>query len=342
MASSPMTTTGWQAAAPNAPLENGPIDLPPLGENDVEVQMKACGVCFSDVDALSGKYGPFYKWPMVAGHEGVGVVTTLGSAVTNLKVGDVVGCGVYRNTCGTCRYCADGRSNLCPRKSMMFARSNGCFSEVLRINCRYAFKIPSGYDMKFAGPLMCAGTTVFAPFVNHNIRPGDRVGVIGIGGLGHLALQIARAWGCQVTAFSSTPDKEAEAKSFGAHHFVSFKDADWTSKAANSLDFLLMTASGGNLDWKGLVRSLDNDGVMVLMGVSHTDIPVSPVDLILGQRSIAGSAAGSQAVTQQVINFCALHDIKPQIETFPFDQCNEAIERVKANSVRYRAVLLRE
>jgi uncharacterized zinc-type alcohol dehydrogenase-like protein len=226
---------------------------------------------------------------------------------------------------------------------MMFALGNkGCLSEHVRINAKFAFAIPESIPFEYAGPLMCAGTTVFAPFRVHNIRPGQTVGVIGIGGLGHLALQIGKAYGCIVYAFSSSTSKEAEARQFGAHHFINTTDAESGKTAVGKLDFLLMTAGGmRGIDWNYLFSTLAPEGTMVLMGAaSHEPIPVPPGSVIMGQRRVAGSAAGSVAHTQEMLQFCGLHNIRPQIETFSVSQINEAFKKTRDSNVRYRAVVL--
>jgi len=338
------TIKAYAAHKSGEPLIVYEYEASPLKATEVEVKIKACGVCASDVDVLAGKYDSFgiYTYPIVCGHEGVGEVTQVGANVSSLKLGDIVGLGVYRNCCGTCDYCAQGDTNVCPQSVMIFTLGNkGCFGEYVRIDARFAFPIPKELPVEYAAPLMCAGATVFAPFYNHNIRPGQTVGVIGIGGLGHLAIQIAKAYGCQVYAFSNSPAKEKECRHFGAHHFINMKDEASRNSAVGKLDYLLMTASGSDVNYAYYLNALKKLGTLVIMGAGGlTDIPVSPAALILGQRSVAGSAAGSIHVYKKMIEFCALHHIHPTIEKFEVKDINKAIERVRSGEVRYRAVIM--
>jgi len=283
-----------------------------------------------------------YFYPMVAGHEGVGSVVQVGDLVTYLKPGDLVGLGVYRSSCGCCSFCAEGNTNLCHQRELMFAgNGKGCFSEYVRIEARFAFKLPEGMKIEDAGPLMCAGITVFAPFRNLNITAGSRVGVVGIGGLGHLAIQIAKSFGCEVTAFSTSTNKEDECKKLGAHHFINTNDETSKNSVISKLDYLLMTASGSGVDYKYLMRTLDANGQMVIMGLTGmADIPVNPIDLVLGQKKLSGSAAGSAAIYLDTLRFCSLQNIKPIIQTWPVDKINDAIQTVKSGAIRYRAVVL--
>jgi len=283
-----------------------------------------------------------YNYPICAGHEGIGEVASIGSRVTHLKVGQLVGLGVYRSCCGVCSKCAHGLTNVCDQKQLMFAGdAKGCFAETVRIDSKFAFPIPDGIPAESAGPLMCAGVTVFAPFRNHNIKPGDVVGVCGIGGLGHLALQIARAFGCEVYAFSTTSKKEEECKKFGAHYFINTSDEASKNSAIGKVNFLLMTASGPNVDYKYLMRTLAPNGTLILLGVTGmADIAVSPIELLFGQKKLCGSAAGSMACCLDMLKFCAHHQIRPKIETWPVKQINDAIAKVKSGDIRYRAVVI--
>jgi len=344
MMSGELKCSAWVCNKGATPLVQDSVTLPPLTSTQVHIKIRACGICKSDVDCLMGAYDSFgmYHYPIVAGHEGVGEVLEIGTHVQTLKVGDIVGLGVYRDCCGACKECAEGKTNLCRKKAMMFVGgAKGCFSEFVRIEEKFAFKIPEGISIEHAGPLMCAGITVFAPFRNHNIKAGDRVGVVGIGGLGHLALQFAKAFGCEVSAFSTTSDKEAECRQFGAHHFYNTKDEASKKSSMSKLDFLLMTAGGPDVDYKYLMSTLVPGGTLIIMGITGlADIPVSPIDVLLNQKTLCGSAAGSQAISLDVLRFCALHNIKPTIQTWPGSSINEAIEAVKSGKIRYRAVVL--
>jgi len=258
-----------------------------LQDDEVEVKIIASGICASDIDACKGVYPEqLYPYPIIGGHEGVGHVTQTGKLVKHLKVGSAVGLGVYRSTCGACNVCHNGKDNLCGTRQLMFALGQaGSFANYVRIRATHAFPIPDGFDdLEIVGPLMCAGLTTFAPFKNHNIRPGQKVGVLGIGGLGHLAVQFANKWGCEVYALSSSADKTESTKKLGAHHVVNMKEDPELKTIANTLDYILMTGSGGN-NWKVFVNALAPDGKLIIMGnPGYADIPINPLSLLMQQK----------------------------------------------------------
>jgi len=219
-------------------------------------------------------------------------------------------------------------------------KNKGTFSDYVRIKAVYAVPIPDALkDLESVGPLLCAGATTYAPFKVHNIRPGQKVAVLGIGGLGHLSIKFARAAGCEVYALSSSADKADSIKAMGAHHFVDTKKDPELDTVKDKFDYIMVTAAGGDLNFNFLVRALCNGGKIILMGISAKEIKVSGVSLIIGQKTICGSAAGSLSSVIEMLNFCALHNILPQVEKFPFSKVNEVMAKVKNNEVRYRAVL---
>jgi len=315
----------------------------PLKDNEVEVKLVASGICASDIDAVRGLYPTeLYPFPIIPGHEGVGVVTAIGKLVTRPKVGTRVGLGVYRNACGSCLNCQDGKNNLCNDKLLMFMLGKqGTFSDYIRIKAEFAIPIPDGLkDLESCGPLLCAGVTTYAPFKVHNIRPGQKIAVYGIGGLGHLAIKFARAFGCEVYALSSSPDKADSIKQLGAHHFVDMKKDPELKSVVNTFDYIMVTGSGGDVNFKGMFNALAVNGRIIMLGFpGYADIPVSPVALITQQKGICGMASGSTGAAIEMLNFAALHNILPLVEKFPFSKVNEAITKVKQNKVRYRAVL---
>eukprot|EP00455_Lapot_gusevi_P034089 TRINITY_DN374_c0_g1_i1.p2 TRINITY_DN374_c0_g1~~TRINITY_DN374_c0_g1_i1.p2 ORF type:complete len:378 (+),score=138.26 TRINITY_DN374_c0_g1_i1:86-1135(+) len=338
-------TRAWACNDWGQPLVNQEIELKPLDEDEVQIKIVCCGICLSDVDAVRGKYKHYgmYRLPCVAGHEGAGIVETVGSRVRHLKAGDRVGVGVYRDACNVCMMCRTGEDNLCEQKGLTFAHGNsGCFGEHVRIKARFAFKLPDAIAMDEAAPLMCAGVTTFAPFRHENIRAGARVAIFGIGGLGHLAIQFANKFGCEVYALSTSSNKEEQARSLGAHHFVCTSAPEAWKNIANTFDYIFLTAGGGDLNWNALILSLRPNGKIIVIGGFVDPAPIIPALLLTGQKSIVGSAAGSSGVASDMLSFCALHGIRPQIEKFPFEQVNEAMEKVVANQVRFRAVLTRE
>jgi len=333
---------GWAVTEKGKSLHLIQFEADPLQDDEVEVKIIASGICASDIDACKGVYPEqLYPYPIIGGHEGVGHVTQTGKLVKNLKVGSLVGLGVYRGCCNSCSYCTNGKNNLCGQKSMMFALGQkGTFSDYVRIKGQFAFAIPNGFDdPEIVGPLMCAGLTTFAPFKNHNIRPGEKVGVLGIGGLGHLAVQFAAKWGCEVYALSSSADKTESIKKLGAHHVIDMKQDPELKSIASTLNYILLTA-GGATNWKVFLNALAPEGKLVVMGnPGYADIPINPLSLLMQQKYICGSAAGSSGVATDMLRFAALHKIVPQCEKFPFSEINEVMAKVKDNKVRYRAVL---
>jgi len=247
----PRTVRAWAARSQGAPLELTNVSLPPLSDDSVEVRILACGLCASDCDAL-GPMGALYRHPLVVGHEGVGVVTEVGRLVRHLRAGQRVGIGVYRGACAACLYCTAGQNNLCALKELMFMNgSHGAFAESVRIRADFAIPIPEAIATEHAGPLLCAGVAVFAPFRRHAIQPGARVGVLGIGGLGHLALQVASKMGCEVVALSTSGDKAAAARELGAHRFVNLMREEEIKPVHGTIDYLFVTASGDSVsEWR--------------------------------------------------------------------------------------------
>eukprot|EP01098_Paradermamoeba_levis_P010764 TRINITY_DN4535_c0_g1_i1.p1 TRINITY_DN4535_c0_g1~~TRINITY_DN4535_c0_g1_i1.p1 ORF type:complete len:337 (+),score=107.06 TRINITY_DN4535_c0_g1_i1:110-1120(+) len=327
-------TKAYSVSTFGEPLKLVNITLPALKSHEVEVKIKACGICLSDVDIVEGKYS-YWKLPCVAGHEGVGEITAVGEDVKTLKIGQLVGCGVWRDSCGNCSSCNKGKDNACAHRELMFQNKSGCFAEYVHIDYRYAFPIPDGYPFEYAGVLMCAGQTTFAPFQAQNILPGHRVGVFGVGGLGHLAIMLAKAYGTEVTAISTSLSKEEDCKKLGSKYFVNVKDPESVKARAGSLDFVLSTAPAS--DWGPIFQLLAPGGKLIIIGAA-TSLNIPVMDLVMNQKAVVGSAASNRGSTTDMLRFVHLHSIFPQIEKFPFSQINEAIQRVKENKVRYRAV----
>jgi len=282
-----------------------------------------------------------YPFPVFPGHEGVGRVTWVGNLVEHLNVGDLVGCGIYRHSCGACFHCATANDNLCGKKALMFARGNtGTLSEYVRLQGKWALPMPEGIDHRSAGPLMCAGMTVFSPFMQENILPGNRVGVLGIGGLGHLAVKFAAKYGCITTALSRGRGKEADCKELGAHSFVDVASAGEMQAIANTLDYILVTAAGGQTEWDSLIAALAPGGSIVLMGNPGMEpVPIPLVQLLLGSKKIAGSGGSSSGNALKMLRFAGAHNIAPQVEVFPVERITDAWNKVMDGSIRYRAVV---
>jgi uncharacterized zinc-type alcohol dehydrogenase-like protein len=328
----------WAAMAAKESLRPFQYEPGELNPREVEISITHCGLCHSDVHLIDNDWG-MSSYPLVPGHEIIGTVSALGAHVANLKLGQRVGVGWQRAACLECDYCVRGEENLCPRAVPTCVAGYGGFATRIRVDNHFVFSIPDSLDSTTAAPLLCGGVTVFTPLRAFGVTPVMRVGVIGIGGLGHLALQFAKAFGCEVTAFSSTPAKEAEARQFGAQHFVASGDPSAMAKAAASLDFLFATTSVG-MDWNALLNLLRPKGKLCVLGGAPVPLTVSPFPLVLGQRTICGSPVGGRAAMTEMLEFAARHGIKAKVEVMPMSAANAAIGRVAANRARYRMVLV--
>jgi len=330
-----MTVHAYAALEADAPLQPFSFDPAPLGEQEVEIQISHCGVCHTDLNVLDKGWGGY---PCVAGHEVVGTVQARGAGVTQLEIGQRVGVGWISQSCMTCEWCLAGEENLCLHRQSTCVDRYGGFAERITIDSRFAYPIPAGLDSAQAAPLLCAGITVYAPLRRFEASAGTRVGVIGIGGLGHMALQFARALGCEVTAFSTTPEKEPEARQFGAVHFVNSKDAAQMKAARNSLDFIISTVDV-NLDWNAYLKILRPKGALCIVGAIFDDMHLASSLLLNGHKSIMGSTVGNRAMMNEMLAFAAQHHITAQIETLPLSEVNTALDKVRQNKARYRMVL---
>lgn len=327
----------FAAPAPGKPLAPIEYKLGPIGPDEIDIKVTSCGICHSDLSMLDNHWG-MTTYPFVAGHEVVGTIAATGPSVTHLKVGQTVGLGWYSRSCQSCDQCVAGDQNLCPTAEATIIGRHGGFADVVRAQARWATAIPAGIDLASAGPLFCGGITVFNPIVQFNVKPTDRVGVIGIGGLGHMAIRFLRAWGCEVTAFSSSADKEAEARSMGAHHFVNSKDSAALAAVAAKFDVILNTVNV-SMDWAGYLNALRPKGRLHIVGAVDQPIPVVAFPMIVGQKSLSASPLGSPSTVTKMLEFCQRHSIKPTCEFFPFSKINDALERLRSGKARYRIVL---
>ena len=308
-----------------------------LNANEVEVKISHCGVCHSDIHLIDNDWGNS-KYPFVPGHEIVGTVSAVGEDVKDRTVGERVGIGWQADSCGICEWCRQGDEHLCAKSQPTCVGRNGGYADAVRVNSRFAIPVPAGLESENVAPLLCAGITVYSPLRNHGVRPSSRVGVVGIGGLGHLALQFAKAFGAEVTALSTSKDKEDEALEMGASHFVNTRDMGEMKKIAGSFDFLLSTVSADQ-DWQALVNSLRPKGTLCVVGVPPSSMSIQAFPLISGQRSVAGSPIGSPRDLHEMLDVAARHDVKAITERFQMAKANDAIAKVKKGKVRYRAVL---
>jgi alcohol/geraniol dehydrogenase (NADP+) len=308
-----------------------------LQANEVEIKISHCGVCHSDIALIDNDWG-FSKYPFIPGHEIVGTVVAVGSNVRDRKTGERVGVGWQADSCGICEWCRQGDEHLCALSQPTCVGRNGGFADRIRVNSRFAIPVPDALESETVAPLLCGGITVYAPLRNHGVRPSSRVGVIGIGGLGHMGVQFARAFGAEVTAFSTSKDKEAEAKALGAHNFVNTRETGALKKVAGSFDFLLSTVSADQ-DWQAYVTALRPKGVMCVVGVPPSPIQVQAFSLIGQQKAISGSPTGSPRDLHEMLDVAARHGVKAITERFAMAKANDAVAKVKKNQIRYRAVL---
>jgi len=328
---------GLAAHAAGAELLPFRYDPGELGLQEVEIGISHCGVCHSDIHLISNDWG-MSQYPFIPGHEIIGTVKAVGRSVRSLEVGQRVGLGWQSNSCGECEWCTQGMENLCPLMEATCVHRHGGYADRVRANARFVIPIPEALPSEQAAPLLCGGITVYNPLRLHGINPSSRVGVAGIGGLGHLAIQFARVFGAEVTAFSTSAAKEEEARKLGAHNFVNTRESKAMKEVAGSLDFILSTVSADQ-DWGVYIQTLRPTGTLCFVGVPPSPVTVHAFPLISGVRSITGSPIGSPHRLREMIDVAARHGVKAQTERFPMAKANEAIEKVKKNKVRYRAVL---
>ena len=308
-----------------------------IGPNDVQVKITHCGVCHSDVHLIDNDWG-ISKYPFIPGHEIVGTVSAVGSEVRDRKVGERVGIGWQADSCGICEWCRQGDEHLCALSQPTCVGRNGGYADSIRVNSRFAIPVPTSLESENVAPLLCGGITVYSPLRNLLARPSSRVGVIGIGGLGHMGLQFAKAFGCEVTAFSTSKDKEPEARNLGADHFVNTRDNGEVKSVAGSFDLLLSTVSADQ-DFQSFVNALRPKGTLVILGAAPSPLQISGFSLLAGQKAIAGSPTGSPRDLHEMLDVAARHNVRAITERFAMKDANKAVERVKKNQVRYRAVL---
>jgi len=326
----------WAAFAAGNPLEAYQFDPGPLAPEEVEIAVEHCGICHSDLSVLTNEWGNAI-YPCIAGHEVVGRVVAMGEQAKGVLVGQRVGVGWNAGSCGHCGLCRSGDEHLCPGVQPTIVGHFGGFAERMRAHWTWVFPLPEGLDGGVAGPLLCGGITVFYPLLKYAV-PSQRVGVVGIGGLGHMALKFASAYGCEVTAFTSNEEKHVDAQAFGAHHVVSSQDSAAMKTMARSLDLILYTANVP-LDWKALLAALAPKGRLHVVGMVLEPMLVRAPILISGEKSISGSPTGSPAAIATMLDFAARHNITPEIEHFPMSRVNDALEHLKAGKARYRIVL---
>lgn len=308
-----------------------------LGPMEVEIAVSHCGICRSDVHLIDNDWG-VSTYPLVPGHEIVGVVSRVGAAVTLLSTGQRVGVGWLAGSCMNCEQCLDGNENLCRQGQPTCVGRHGGYASTVVVDARFAMAIPDALQSELAAPLLCAGITVFAPLKRQRLKEKARVGIIGLGGLGHLAVQFAKALGCHVTVISTSAHKQGDARALGADRFVDSAARGALSAETNSCDLILSTVPV-SLAWPRYLNMLKPNGHLCIVGASPGDVRVPAFSLIDGQKSIGGSAVGSNREIAEMLGFAAEHKIAPQAERFALNDVNAAIARVRNNQARFRAVL---
>ncbi|WP_336805344.1 formaldehyde dehydrogenase AdhA [Bacillus subtilis] len=328
-----------------AKFEQTTIERRGLRPHDVLIDIKFSGICHSDIHSAFDEWGGGI-FPMVPGHEIAGVVTAIGTKVTKFAVGDRVGVGCFVDSCGECEYCLNGEEQFCTKGVVQTYNSvdydgnptYGGYSQKIVVTDRFVVRIPDRLEMDVASPLLCAGITTYSPLKHWNVGPGKKVAIVGVGGLGHLAIQFAHAMGAEVTVLSRSMNKKEEAQELGANHYFATSDPATFTALAGRFDVILNTVSA-NLEVDAYLSMLRIDGTLVNVGAPAKPDTYSVFSLIMGRRSIAGSLVGGIQETQEMLDFAAEHGIEPKIEVIGADQVDEAYERILRSDVRYRFVI---
>ncbi len=332
-----MKVNAYAAQEKGAKLTPYTYELGELGAEQVDIKVAYCGICHSDLSMINNEWR-MTQYPLVPGHEIVGEVVAAGTAVKNVKVGDKVGLGWFSASCMSCQQCMDGSHHLCFQKESTIAGRHGGFADYVRGHWSWAIPLPDAIDMSKAGPLLCGGITVFSPIVSTGVKPTDKVGVIGIGGLGHIAIKFLKHWGCEVIAFSSNPDKKAQILEMGAHQVIDSTSREDLKKVAKQLNFILNTTNV-SLDWNAYLAALAPKGKLHTVGAVPEPMAIPAFSLIGGDKSVEGSALGSPALNRTMLEFCVRHNIYPTVEEFPMEKVNEALQHLKDGKARFRIVL---
>jgi alcohol dehydrogenase (NADP+) len=346
MASFRYKTLGYAAPSAGARLQPFSFERRALRPNDVAMEILYAGVCHSDLHWARNDWG-WSNYPVVPGHEIVGRVIEVGFEVTRFKAGDHVAVGCMVDSCQHCDQCRRGEEQLCREGNTMTyggldritqEMTQGGYSKQVVVRQEFVLRVPEGLDLSRAAPLLCAGITTYSPLRTWNVGPGSRVGVIGLGGLGHMAVKLAVGLGARVTVMSRTPDKRADALALGADQLLVSTDPDAMMQAANGFDLIIDTVPNKH-DLTPYLPLLDVDGTLVIVGQIGPLDEMSSVPLLLGRRRVAGSPIGGIRETQELLDFCARKNILPETETIRMDEINEAFERMERSNVRYRFVV---
>lgn len=296
-------------------------------------------MCHSDLSMIHNEWRST-AYPLVPGHEIIGTIRDVGSNVTHLSVGQTVGVGWMSGSCLTCGECMQGDHHHCGSSQATIVRHHGGFADKVRAQAAWAIPLPDGLNAEQSGPLFCGGITVFSPLITYGIQPTDKVGVIGIGGLGHLAVKFLKAWGCEVTAFTTSEDKTEELKSLGAHKVVNTRDEDTLKKLRGTYDAIISTVNV-SLPWGRYLGSLAPKGRLITVGMVAEPMGIAAGYLVTGSKAVGGSDTGSPAMIAKMLEFCDRHKILPEVEVFKMEDVNAAVERLQSGKTRYRIVLER-
>ena len=312
-------------------------DPGPLLPDEVDIEVRYCGICHSDISMIDGAWG-FSEYPMVAGHEVLGVVSAVGDAVTNLRIGQEVGLGWHAGYCKTCHLCTSGDHNLCSNAVATVNVHKGGFADKVRAQDSSVIPLPEGMMRADVAPLLCGGITVFNPLKQFGIKPTDKVAILGIGGLGQLALAFSQAWGCEVSAFSSSAKKREELAAMGCRYVLDSTDPEVLAQHPATFD-LILTTTNHKLDWNAYLSMIKPKGRLHFVGAVLDPLDIGVFELIAAQRQISGSPVGSPTTIAEMLAFAKQHHIASQVETFPMSRVNDAIARVRSGQAHYRVVL---
>jgi alcohol dehydrogenase (NADP+) len=339
-------TKAYAATSATSPLDATTIPRREPTDTDVQIEILFCGVCHSDLHYARNEWHDFVPtvYPCVPGHEIVGRVTEVGSAVTSFKEGDLVGVGCLVGSDRTCPNCKEGLEQFCPNQVQTYGSRDphgtapvtyGGYSDRIVVDQHFVLRIPSNLDLAAAAPLLCAGITTYSPMRHWNVTDGQKVGIVGLGGLGHMGVKFARAFGARVVVFTTSPSKREDALRLGAHEVVLSKNLEEMKRHAGSFDFILDCVAAEH-DINAYISLLARDGNITIVGAPEKPLPVAAFSLIMGRRSFSGSPIGGIAETQEMLDFCGEHDVTADVEVIPIQQINEAYERMARSDVKYR------
>jgi uncharacterized zinc-type alcohol dehydrogenase-like protein len=338
-------TKAYSAVSATSPLGSTTISRRDPTENDVQIEILFCGICHTDLHSVRNDWSEFMptQYPIVPGHEIVGRVAKVGSAVTRFKPGDLAAVGCLVDSDRTCPKCKAGLENFCPNMTLTFNSPDkqlggvtyGGYSDSIVVDERFVLRMPANLDLAAAAPLLCAGITTYSPMRHWGVGKGKKVGVVGLGGLGHMAVKFAHALGAEVVVFTTSPSKKDDALRLGADDVVLSRDANQIQKHAGSFHFILDAVSAEH-DVNAYINLLDVDGTLTIVGAPAKPLPVSAMGLIFGRRSFSGSLIGGLPETQEMLDFCGTHNITADVEVIPIQKVNEAYDRLLKADVKYR------